>query len=327
MHPVPSEWPKYGVYGESCEDACQRIFPGSTILRYHIEGSLGFVNLTLKQPDGSLLYLRGEPRRNPKDKAKSNAEAGRYYELDQTANPLADPLEMAKVYYYMINHDDLRYAFSMRSSRSQAQTSFEEFQNAWKNNIEVTLEEGSTHVDERSAQVQGQLSSTDDGPDGRVKAVYNCRIRLVREQGEWRYDGGDFEKRGFQEELAARPSETPAPVTEDSADIQAYTSGARGALALAVIAPSLSTRKVANGLLLNLGVSACEPKSASGVLVVVRSGLFRPLDTNYPSYRELMEAAEGQLNIVGENYHIYIFEFQHDLTLSQVLHKSFKAED
>jgi hypothetical protein len=48
---------------------------------------------------------------------------------------------------------------------------------------------------------------------------------------------------------------------------------------------------------------------------------------SYDSYGELKDDAENQLNISGSNYHIYIFYLEKDLSVSEVDHKYFEAED
>jgi hypothetical protein len=68
-------------------------------------------------------------------------------------------------------------------------------------------------------------------------------------------------------------------------------------------------------------------RDASGILVVVRSMLFNPLSSSYDSIKELQEEAENQLNISGENFHIYIYSITPDLGATEGKHTSYKAED
>ena len=96
---------------------------------------------------------------------------------------------------------------------------------------------------------------------------------------------------------------------------------------VAVIAPSVSTRMEASAILARFGLQETSLRDASGILVVVRSMLFNPLSSSYDSIKELQEAAENQLNISGENFHIYIYSISPDLAVSQVKHTSYKAED
>ena len=67
------------------------------------------------------------------------------------------------------------------------------------------------------------------------------------------------------------------------------------------------------------------PKESELVLVVCRSALLNPLDYSYTSFAELSDAAEHQLNIAGLNFHIYLFRFNSDLSLSEASHTSFPA--
>jgi hypothetical protein len=96
---------------------------------------------------------------------------------------------------------------------------------------------------------------------------------------------------------------------------------------VAVIAPSVSTRMEARAILARLGWHETTLRDASGILVVVRSMLFNPLSWSYESIKDLQEAAEFQLNISGENFHIYIYSITPDLGVTQVKHTSYKADD
>jgi hypothetical protein len=69
---------------------------------------------------------------------------------------------------------------------------------------------------------------------------------------------------------------------------------------VAVIAPSVSTRMEARAVLARLRWRETTLREAEGILVVVRSMLFNPLDSSYDSIKELQDDAEGQLNISGE---------------------------
>jgi len=96
---------------------------------------------------------------------------------------------------------------------------------------------------------------------------------------------------------------------------------------VAVIAPSISTSMKAREIRMKMGWYELQPKQADKVLVVVRSGLFNPLDYSYDSYGELKKDAENQLNISGSNYHVYIYEIKDDLSVIQLEHISFPADD
>ncbi|HZE69001.1 MAG TPA: hypothetical protein VE135_05660 [Pyrinomonadaceae bacterium] len=99
------------------------------------------------------------------------------------------------------------------------------------------------------------------------------------------------------------------------------------AVNVAVIAPSVSTRMEARSILARLGWHETALRDASAILVVVRSMLFNPLSSSYDSIKELQDDAEGQLNISGESFHIYIYRINSDLSVDQVKHTSYKADD
>lgn len=68
-------------------------------------------------------------------------------------------------------------------------------------------------------------------------------------------------------------------------------------------------------------------RQADAILVVVRSMLFNPLDYSYDSPKELQDDAESQLNISGENFHVYVYSIGDDMKVSQEKHVSYKAND
>ena len=68
-------------------------------------------------------------------------------------------------------------------------------------------------------------------------------------------------------------------------------------------------------------------RQADAVLVVVRSMLFNPLGYSYDSVKELEEDADSQLNISGENFHVYIYSIDDAMKVSQEKHVSYKADD
>lgn len=76
-----------------------------------------------------------------------------------------------------------------------------------------------------------------------------------------------------------------------------------------------------------MGWSEVQPKKADFVLVVCRSGFYDPLNLSYQSYGELDHAADSQMNISGENYHVYIYRLNDDLSVDQVKHSSYPAND
>jgi len=68
-------------------------------------------------------------------------------------------------------------------------------------------------------------------------------------------------------------------------------------------------------------------RQADAILVVVRSMLFNPLDYSYDSVKELEEDADNQLNIAGENFHVYLYSVDDDMKVRQEKHISYKAND
>jgi hypothetical protein len=99
------------------------------------------------------------------------------------------------------------------------------------------------------------------------------------------------------------------------------------AIDVAVIAPSVSTRMEARAVLARLGWYETSLRDAQGILVVVRSMLFNPLSLSYDSIRELQDDADMQVNISGENFHIYIYNINSDLSVDQLKHTSYGADD
>ncbi len=96
-------------------------------------------------------------------------------------------------------------------------------------------------------------------------------------------------------------------------------------LRVAVIAPSVSTSMEARSIKARLGYMEVSIKEADAVLVVVRSMLFNPLNLSYDSIKELQDDAENQLNISGENFHIYIYQIHSDMSVTQIKHSNYKA--
>ena len=96
---------------------------------------------------------------------------------------------------------------------------------------------------------------------------------------------------------------------------------------IAVIAPSVSTSIEARSIMRRLGWVQTNLREAQFILVVVRSMLFNPLNYSYDSIKELQDDADMQLNISGENFHIYIYQINDDLSVTQIKHASYKAND
>lgn len=117
---------------------------------------------------------------------------------------------------------------------------------------------------------------------------------------------------------AAQPSARSAPTA-------GATTG-RG-LGVYVIAPSVSTSMEARSIRMKKGWVESSLRQADAILVVVRSMLFNPLDYSYDSVKELEDDADSQLNISGENFHVYIYSIDDDMEVSQEKHISYKADD
>ena len=83
---------------------------------------------------------------------------------------------------------------------------------------------------------------------------------------------------------------------------------------------------MARQIRLHNGWPEVPPKQADIVLLVCRSILFYPLEHSYKSYGDLDADAADQLNTTGM-FHVYIYRFEDDLSVYQVLHRSFPAHD
>lgn len=102
---------------------------------------------------------------------------------------------------------------------------------------------------------------------------------------------------------------------------------ANESLSVYVIAPSVSTSMEARSIRQrNNWTEATDARTANAILVVVRSALFNPLNDRYDSLKELEKDADNQLNIAGPKFHIYLFQLQSDLSVSQVKHTSYEAK-
>src|SRR5579885_2933634 len=106
----------------------------------------------------------------------------------------------------------------------------------------------------------------------------------------------------------------------------AGTAAGKG-LRVYVIAPSVSTSMEARSIRMKNGWVESSLRQADAILVVVRSMLFYPLDYSYDSVKELEDDADSQLNISGENFHVYIYSIDDDMKVTQEKHVSYKAKD
>jgi len=96
---------------------------------------------------------------------------------------------------------------------------------------------------------------------------------------------------------------------------------------VAVIAPSVSTSMKAREICRSMHWSETSPKKADFVLVVVRSSLYNPLSYSYNCYCKLRDDADSQLNISGPTYHVYVYSLNDDLSVGQLKHVTFDADD
>jgi hypothetical protein len=103
--------------------------------------------------------------------------------------------------------------------------------------------------------------------------------------------------------------------------------GATRGLGVYVIAPSVSTSMEARSIRMKKGWSESSLRQADAILVVVRSMLFNPLNYSYDSVKELEADADNQLNIAGENFHVYIYSIDDNMAVSQETHISYKADN
>lgn len=97
-------------------------------------------------------------------------------------------------------------------------------------------------------------------------------------------------------------------------------------LSLGVIAHSVSTSMEAREVLRQQGWSETPNlRQADGILVVCRSMLGYPLNSSYNSIKELDDDANAQLNISGSKFHIYLYQINDDLSVNEVKHINYPA--
>ena len=94
------------------------------------------------------------------------------------------------------------------------------------------------------------------------------------------------------------------------------------------IAHSISTRVEGKSIIRKNGWNiVTNPRDANLIFVVCRSGLYYPLSSSYRSIKELDEAADGLLNISGDNYHLYQYSLSGNGSVSEIRHKYYEAKD
>lgn len=99
-------------------------------------------------------------------------------------------------------------------------------------------------------------------------------------------------------------------------------------LSVAVIAHSISTRMEAREVLRRQGwTETTNLRQADAILVVCRSGLNWPLNSSYRSIKELDDDADSQLNISGSNFHIYVYQINDNLSVDEVKHIHYPANE
>jgi hypothetical protein len=105
------------------------------------------------------------------------------------------------------------------------------------------------------------------------------------------------------------------------------TAYAQSRIGVAVITHSLSTSREARNILQRQGWYETSLRQAAAILVVCRSGLSWPLRNNYDNIKELDDDANSQLNISGTYFHVYIFKINDDLSVSEIDHIKYEAEE
>lgn len=95
---------------------------------------------------------------------------------------------------------------------------------------------------------------------------------------------------------------------------------------MVVIAPSLSTETKAREIMYRNGWLESNLREADGILVVMRSNLRSPLLFLYDRFEDLKRDAELQLDISGDEFHIYLFKIEDDLQLTQLEYTHYKAK-
>ena len=96
-------------------------------------------------------------------------------------------------------------------------------------------------------------------------------------------------------------------------------------ISVAVIAPSISTSMEARRIISRQGWTQGKFKTADAILVVVRSSLSLPLQSSYTFVGELKADADGQLNISGPKFHVYLYQLGDDLECTELKHISYEA--
>ncbi len=109
--------------------------------------------------------------------------------------PAKDPVRWLKGYYDLLSADRFREAYLLRSRRSRRETSYEYFYEVWKNNESIYVDTASVvSLSSYRAVLYQRLVSQDVTPSGDkvTQDAYWGKVKLVWEDGDWRYDGFDI---------------------------------------------------------------------------------------------------------------------------------------
>jgi hypothetical protein len=165
--------------------------------------------------------------------------------------------------------------------------------------------------------------------DAEARIASSARIaRLTNEPVDWRAHSlieltqVEAKLRGVNVNAAAKePTSRPAPRSGTAPPSATVGSS------VYLIAPSVSTSMEARSIMQTKRWTESNLRQANAILVVVRSMLFNPLSYSYGSVKELQDDAENQLNISGENFHVYVYSLDDNLAVNQQSHISYKAGD
>jgi len=106
------------------------------------------------------------------------------------------------------------------------------------------------------------------------------------------------------------------------------TSHAEKRLNVVVIAHSFSTRSEAREVLRRQGwTKTTNLSQADAILVVCRSARSWPLNNSYSSIEGLNSDAESLYNMTASNFHIYIYRINDDLSVNEIKHDYYPANE
>lgn len=131
-----------------------------------------------------------------------------------------NPKQCLKTYYVNINNKEFRSAYKLRSNQYRMKTSFSEWKESWKNNVNVGYYTMSLKKnDGRTAVLVYNLSSVDRKPNGKKQlGAYKVRATLTKKAGYWwihRFQVKVLDKHEFHGFEAAVPGRTAKPFPED----------------------------------------------------------------------------------------------------------------